>query len=135
MIIYTAGQMDDVIAAQGTDILKPVPFFSPAGMEELFKEGEAGSNFAKKNHARIMAYGIPARDYAVGANYTFSNEERRVNMANKFVLKDANDKLIWPSNMIELDKEGNAFPLWLHSSIRDVAYVYNYTLYDRLSGR
>ncbi|HDR16975.1 MAG TPA: alpha/beta hydrolase, partial [Desulfobacteraceae bacterium] len=127
MIIYTAGQMDDVIA-QGTDILKPVPFFSPAGMEDLFEEGEAGSGFAEENHARIMAYGIPARDYAVGANYTFPGEEQNENMI-KYVLKDANDKLIWPSNRLKGGLK------WWHSDIRDVAYVYNYTLFDAISGR
>lgn len=133
-IMYTAREMNDVIA-QGTDILKTVPFFSPDGTEDLFKEGEAGSNFAKKNHARIMAYGIPARDYAVGANIVFGSIEKDINMPLRFVQSDLSNGYIWPSNMIELDREGNAFPLWEHSSIRDVAYVYNYTLYDRLSGR
>jgi len=105
-----------VIDAAFLDGLKSRPFFTdkPA---ELF--GANGSTWAAENKTLLLAKAFPARTVPVGANSLGKlAPEENLDMHAQFKTDNALDR--WPR------PDGR----WLHSDLREVAYVHVYRLYN-----
>jgi len=90
------------------------PFFRKVP-SELFSEDEVtAQEYAKKHRYELLAYAIPGRTFAIGANPS------RVFYGVDMQSWVAEDK--WCEGELELQ--------WGHSSFKNVAYLYTYPMYD-----
>jgi hypothetical protein len=75
--------------------------------------------------SQLLNEAIPALSLAVGSNSTTAFEERNYNLPSQYA-----DAAHWPSvRGTNLAGEPN----WHHSDMREVAYLYLYRFYDKLS--
>ena len=70
---------------------------------------------------KLLAEALPATSFATGANEISVRFSKNIDMMEEF-------KNGWPL------AERNNNPNWLHSDFRDVAYFYNWKLYDDICG-
>jgi hypothetical protein len=75
------------------------------------------------NRAWLMAEGIPALTWAVGSHRVDRFEEQNFDMPTLFA-----DNTHWPRG----NREGTNLPDWRHNDLRVVAYLYQFSLFDKL---
>lgn len=73
----------------------------------------------------ILGDGIPAESHAVGANLVKCFEKENINMMDY-----ASNTEKWPD-----DRKDDEKMFWHHSDIKNLAYFYNYKLYDEMVKR
>ena len=73
------------------------------------------------NRSQLLAEGIPALTWAVGSHAIDRFGNRNFNMPMQFA-----DSQNWPRG----NYGGTGVPDWRHSDFREVAYVYQYKLFD-----
>ncbi|HEY5747343.1 MAG TPA: hypothetical protein VIU12_14795, partial [Chryseolinea sp.] len=101
--------------------LKEHPFLKP-GPEELY--GTSGSDYASGQQHRntLLAEMVPALSFATGAN-ALANFE-----TGNFNVMDYKNGGSWPNERLQDGTKGNN---WLHSDVKDIAYIYVYPLYSK----
>jgi pimeloyl-ACP methyl ester carboxylesterase len=103
------------------------PFFKRGGLiESLLTAG--ASDFALTNKNRLLSESFPALTSAVG-----TNEVRSITVGNNIDMQDADSGFQTKKNGIT--KWPRESGLWLHSDVKDVAYVYTYGIYIDLVDR
>jgi hypothetical protein len=111
------------------DDLRAHPFFS-AFEDSNLMDSSLGSDEAAKFGVRaaVLGAGIPALSHATGANSVDAFEDRNFDLMN-MQTTDENDNPLWPSSR---PLDANLHPRWLHSDFEEVAYPYNYSLFNTL---
>ena len=113
------------------DEIKKRPFFRPGGSDlaPLYvptdpNDPDQGSQFATDNLHFLLAGFIPSRTLPVGANSVQRISDvggGNFNMQNLY-------QNGWPQERLDDDSTQNN---WLHSDLREVAYLYVYKLFDK----
>lgn len=94
--------------------LEEEPFFDPFSNDDLHDSTKGSAEASKYDErAKVLAESLPSLTFAAGSNSIASFTVRNFDMMN---MKNG-----WP--------RGNAD--WLHSDIRNVAYLYTYKVYDK----
>ena len=99
--------------------LRQKPFFDDDASADLY--GANGSQFALQNRNLLLTEMIPARSLAVGGNPVLAYGANNYDMQSQ--LREG-----WPAERITAEAPS---PRWLHSDLREVAYIYVFPLYDR----
>jgi len=105
--------------------LKTKPFFRRGGpLEEILVPGDAGNAAAVVYKQRILAESFPAVTSAVGMNFVNNFEDNNLNMQSNFKTRKG-DVVYWPEARADNTN-------WKHSDVKNVAYIYVYSLFDNL---
>lgn len=114
----------DEAAALPDSVLRATPFFSP-GPAGLYLP--TGGLYAMDNQTQLLAEMFPARTFAAGRNpLATSSALGSTNIARGFNM-NTEFKNGWPPSRLTSTKREN----WLHSDLRDVAYLFSHGLYRR----
>jgi pimeloyl-ACP methyl ester carboxylesterase len=120
-------QLDPASAARLPDEqLRTNAFFDMSLDTALFTTSSSGSDYALANRNRILADAIPALTLPIGANPVPAFDPIHRNFDMQTTYENG-----WPSGRRKLEV-GNtpAFGEWHHGDFRQVAYTFNYGLYD-----
>jgi hypothetical protein len=105
------------------------PFFRPGGSElaDLYvptetNQTDVGSQYATNHLNFLLAGFIPSRTLPIGANRLITWPSTR-NFNMQYTAGDDGFQNDWPSSRSTVD--------WHHSDLREVAYLYNYKLFDK----
>jgi hypothetical protein len=102
--------------------LKLAPFFKLFNNDKIINPRLGSAEAAIYDvRADILAEAIPAYSFAAGSNPIGDFQDRNQNMVNM-----KTDEAGWPTH----SKHGSN---WLHSDIRDVGYLHNYQVFDKIS--
>jgi pimeloyl-ACP methyl ester carboxylesterase len=118
---------DNIYAAidEGNEINDDIP--SRLEMEELMSNEETTW--------RILASGIPARSFAVGANSLSSLDAKIGVPSHNYDMQELRKKYLdgqpdWPADRVK----GKKFDFdWFHSDIKDVAFPFVYNFFDKMN--
>jgi len=120
---YTPAETEAEILMD-TSVLKTKPFFKTGGpaIADLYTD-TGGSQFAEENFTTLMVAFASARSFALGAN------ELPVLVLGKNINMEAlrGTGFEWPEERLE--EWGTR---WLHSDLKNVAYIYTHKLFDEL---
>ncbi len=101
-------------------------FDGPSWVYDLYR-GTTGNAIAADpvKRSQLLNEAIPALSLAMGSNATSAFEERNYNLPSQYA-----DAAHWPSAR---GANVGGVPNWHHSDMREVAYLYLYRFYDKLS--
>ena len=116
--------------AGGTRLVDTSILRGPGWIRQLYDtttDTTTGSTTAAafEHRSRLLAEAIPALSLPMGANRTTAIEDQNHNEPAEFV-----DVAHWPSARGSDASTGT--PIWHHSDMREVAYIYLYKFYDKL---
>jgi hypothetical protein len=124
---YASGQWKDMpISASRANLLtdeqlRQKPFFKMRTADINLLDPVSGSQFALDNRDRLLAEAIPARTGAAGRN-AIKKANMNSDMQANFI-KSNNGIDLWP-------RRNDEKPYWLHSDMKEVSYLYIYSLFD-----
>ena len=113
-----------------TNDLPTNPFFEVLNDSQVMDASAGSAEAAKFDvQADILAGGIPALSHATGANSVAAfGQSQNIDLMG-LETKDADGNFLWPSTR---PLDANQHPRWLHSDFDEVAYPFNFTLYNIL---
>jgi hypothetical protein len=119
-------RLPDEVADITAEMVKTQPFFTRFQDQRLMNaaQGSAAAN-EYPTRAKTLAEGIPSQSFAAGMNSINNYGGRNTEM---MALKSG-----WPQERLNDPKMvmPNGEGRWLHSDANDVAFRYNYKLFDR----
>jgi hypothetical protein len=107
--------------------LQTDPFFYPFNDSSLTSSSEGSTeagNFTVQSSA--LAWAIPAVSFAAGRNPV--NGLGQSNNFDLNVMSDRNTENAWPQSRLD----GTYQNRWLHSDMKNIAYRFNYNLYNQI---
>jgi hypothetical protein len=105
-------------------VIQTNAFFDMSVDTSMFTADTSGNDYAKENRNRILSDAIPALTLPIGANaVSVIGATHNFNMQTEFEIGNN-----WPAERLASDEGNN----WHHSDIRDVAYPFNYKVFDQI---
>src|SRR5262249_9168704 len=108
------------------DELAVNPFCLPFSEPRLYLLTDDGAARDPAIRARLLAEDVPARTYAAGANEVIRENRKSVPLGN-INMNSEFQRRGWPKSRVDSIRETR----WLHSDLRDVAYLFTAMVFDR----